>query len=540
MAHAASQFAAQRRMGPANALLALGFVAAIATPGLMTLSGRSNADDVAFEFRRPAPAPTLTSDPATWSAFPKAFESFFGDRYGLRGDLLRLRARMHWFGLQSSPSTMVVRGEGDWIFLTASGALGNGSGDIPMTDGEIDSWLAFLERRRASLAERGIVYVFAFAPEKSSVYPEYLPWNHARQGVRRVDQLLAAARARGHDHVLDLTDALVREKGADTGDNFAYYPLGTHWSARGAVAGATAIVERLAELGSPARMPPRDRLVTRLEPSAPGDSLDTRLYLQGDLHQSAYEAFYGGDFDARAVDSDDSTRSTLWRRPGAPGGSLLVFHDSFGQGLAPLLATAFGKSVWEWRRFDPARVEELAPNAVVEVFVERVLVSALPDFDDPLDQTWLQAAFADVADADLVIEGDTWHRRLEPRKGALLVDDEEGQGEGVSATLVQEKRGSDAFLDLGGLAPGRAYVLRLECTAPSAGSLSIHAPYTTGPRAHSVDAFHLETYNLAKGAQVLYVHLPAQRTGDHVALTTNGTPRALRLGKLEARALPPR
>lgn len=540
MAHDASQFAAQRRVGPANALLAFGFVATIATPGLMTLSGRSNADDVAFEFRRPAPAPTLTRDPETWSAFPKAFESFFGDRYGLRGDLLRLRARMHWFGLQSSPSTMVVRGEGDWIFLTASGALGNGSGDIPMTDGEIESWLAFLERRRARLAELGIVYLFAFAPEKSSVYPEYLPWNHARRGVRRVDQLLAAARARRHEHVLDLTDALVREKQADTGDNFAYYPLGTHWSARGAVAGATAIVERLAELGSPARMPPRDRLVTRLEPAAPGDSLDTRLYLQGDLHQSAYEAFYGGDFDARAVDSDDSTRSTLWRRPGAPGGLLLVFHDSFGQGLAPLLATAFGKSVWEWRRFDPARVEELAPNAVVEVFVERVLVSALPDFDDPLDRTWLQAAFEAAAETELVIEGAAWHRRLEPRKGAMLVDDAEGQGERGIVTLVQEKRGSDAFLDLSGLDPGVAYVLRLECVAPSAGSVSIHAPYTTGPKALSVDAFHLETHDLAQGAQVLHIHLPAQRTGTHIALTTNGTPRALQLGKLEARALPPR
>lgn len=532
--------AAWRHHPFAARVLVVLFCTGLVLPGGLALIGAGDPDAVAFEFRRPAPAPQWNRSVASWRAFPRGFESYFGDRYALRSELLSLRARLHWNLLGSSPSPLVVRGKDDWIFLTASHALPNAAGKVPMTFAEVDNFLAAAKRRRDLLAQRGIHYLFAFVPEKSSVYPEFLPWNHVRKGQRRVDQIMERAAELGLDFVLDTTDAVVAAKDVDgvREDDYTFFPLGTHWTSRGAAAAGRAIADRWAAAGLPARLPDPSELRFDHVPNGISDLWDTRLYLVGAVGQETYEGIWSRGRAAEPGESIEAARAAMWRRPGAPAKKLLVFHDSNGPAVQPTLATAFQESRWEWRRYEQQSVEEFEPEAVLELFSERHLLMSLPYQDDPAAQPDLARLFAQAEPPALAVEPSDWSERLEPENGARLLLDAPGYP-GL-AVLVFEGREGYFRLQLPELETGRDWILRLDCAARSDGAVGVTYTWRSAGDVYPIESNHAQRFSLASGNQSVYIHLSHQRVGTEVGLSTGGTPRALRIDRLEARALPHR
>jgi hypothetical protein len=60
-------------------------------------------------------------------------------------------------------------------------------------------------------------------------------------------------------------------------------------------------------------------------------------------------------------------------------GTALVFRDSYGEALMPWISSMFKRTVWVWTyQFSEQAVLKERPDVVIEVLVERVLMSIPP------------------------------------------------------------------------------------------------------------------------------------------------------------------
>ena len=118
-------------------------------------------------------------DPGNLAEFPRAFDEFFTDRFRFRSLLIRAHNLTRVLGFGVSPIPQVVIGKRGWLFYGRENATRNVidyyRSVVPFTPAELENWRKTLEARRDWLATRGIAYLVVMVPNKSTIYPEYLP-----------------------------------------------------------------------------------------------------------------------------------------------------------------------------------------------------------------------------------------------------------------------------------------------------------------------------------------------------------------------------
>jgi alginate O-acetyltransferase complex protein AlgJ len=338
--------------------------------------GRDN-HVAAMENRNPAAwpgAPRSLGELATW---PERFGLFFADHFGLRPELVAIRARLGERLLKKSISPLVVFGSQGWQFYAGNRSLENHLHEIPFSAADLDEWAARLKAREAWFAARGIAYLYDDAPDKASIYPEYMPPALVPgSGQTRLDQL--DQRLSGDPGLLDLRSALLAGKPAGQ----LYFKADTHWNDLGAYVGYRAIMRRLG-------LPPLERDPRRLVPirvrvdiariSAVARTEPTTLY------RRRCTAARPSGFDPAVFDRQRRNRQPAYTIPGTVcptgHGRLLIFHDSFATGLAPYLSDTFARVVYVWRTPSFAAMQAMAaaehPSVVIEERVERFLPQPL-------------------------------------------------------------------------------------------------------------------------------------------------------------------
>src|SRR5690349_15101376 len=147
----------------ADKLLIALFLAAIVVPLLDGWLRPSSERTFVAEHRRPNPKPVLKLDLATLTDYPRKFNAWYGDTFGLRDKLVRLHNEFKWFVLGVSPTSTLVLGEGDWVEFTWFNTIPVYRGVAGFEERELEDWRALLEYRRDWLAKRGIAYLFAIA-----------------------------------------------------------------------------------------------------------------------------------------------------------------------------------------------------------------------------------------------------------------------------------------------------------------------------------------------------------------------------------------
>lgn len=479
-----------------NALILL-FAAALCAPALDAWMRPQARRDVEVEARLPEPLPALPVTFEAARAVPRGIERWWGDALGFRDVLLRCGSRMRFQVFRVAPGEPVLVGRDDWIFPTLLGIVDASRGRARLTRARLEAWRKALESRRAFCRELGAEYCVAFAPEKGSIYPERLPepWRPIGPGVQ--DQFVGWLEEHSDLRAIDLRPALLEAKARDQGADFAYYPLGTHWTDRGGLAVERVLVEAL-RARVPGLAPVEDaEPVWELDPEQ-GDSWAQRLRLAGILRQEArVDPRMQREFDGRVERDGHVARMTN----GDGGGpSLLVFHDSFGDRVQKLLARRFGRSTFVGSpRFDPAIVRDARPSVVLELFAERRLLLDLP------------AALAEGTHAGLARELDAsteTHFVLElPRDAARVrgVDGTRATLEGA-ALVVERGTGSAGLVEIEvpPFPSGRACLVRVEIESPRADKLDVLYRTRGQPRFHR--------------GQVASVRTPAGRAVVHLEI----------------------
>jgi hypothetical protein len=320
-----------------------------------------------------------------------SLERYCTDRIAFRWELLGVANSLRSvLGMPSRPEQVVVGVDGWWFFGNASErGIDQHRGLRTLTPEQLSSLLAYWEKIRAALAERGIPFLVVIAPDKHAVYAEYLPPHLAKAGIGPTDQLMASDL--GELRVLDLRPAMREAKHAS--DLLLYHKNDSHWNDHGAY---VAFREIMKALGVPGGFEARSTDFVRTM-SSRGDLValvGTHIAGPSETCGIRDEVFAGqvevqsiGSPQVRTLPAAKLVRLTdehsFIVRNRARTGSVLVLGDSFTNKLARYFSSSFGKSIYHhyFHLGDSGElsvmdlVDQHRPDAVVFEMVGRLLVT---------------------------------------------------------------------------------------------------------------------------------------------------------------------
>lgn len=325
-----------------------------------------------FTVRGPWPggaALHLPQPPAfPYRIYPRVFrdiDRWFVGHVGMRLPLLAIGSSFHTGLLKRSTDARVVIGREGWLYWTDSGAdqpdnMADFNGLTRLSSDEIARIEILAHRMHDQLAACGIAALLVIAPNKQSIYPEFLSSTLVRPQTR-FDDALGRFDDLTRSMILDLRPPLRAAKINPVGLPL-YYKTDTHWNKLGAFFGYRAMIEALARTSS--------RLETDLA-ALDRYAVATRPYSDGDLGAAMLAA--PNWYDDIEIDLSQKPSFSL---AAAPEGRLLLIGDSFSYVLPEFFEAHFAAVHRVNRDNIPAHPwpdTSLAPAAVILEIVERGL-----------------------------------------------------------------------------------------------------------------------------------------------------------------------
>ncbi|MGI1658568.1 MAG: alginate O-acetyltransferase AlgX-related protein [Desulfitobacterium sp.] len=304
----------------------------------------------------------------------KEYEKYFNDHFGFRDQLIYFNNLLNVKCFKVSTNPLVIIGENNWLYYTGDKSLEDYKGLSRFTSDELEIIRRNLETEKEWLAKRGIQFLVVVAPNKESIYPEYLPNNIRKiNDGTRLEQLKSYLQEKSDINVLDLRTPLLEHKG----NSLLYYRTDTHWNEYGAFVAYQQIINELQK---------EDR---NLKPNSYTDfsvvsetkklRLDLANMLAMDLSDEMISFKPNNPWKASFVEVDKTLypNSELLiakeiDNKNAP--RLLMFRDSFTNNMVDFLSEHFSRSTYVWDySFNPEVIELESPDIVILEIVERAL-----------------------------------------------------------------------------------------------------------------------------------------------------------------------
>jgi alginate O-acetyltransferase complex protein AlgJ len=386
-----------------TALLLIGAV----LPGAYSLS-TPDREKSFTEGRSLATTPSLPTDLKTLRSWPREFDKAWADQLGFRDELFRIHARTQ-VALGVSPTQNVIVGTDNWLYFRSPNVPGLVGAEL-LGATRLEDWHTGASNRVDFLSPLGIPYLMVIEPEKSTVYPQFIPSRYrSRLQTTRIDQVVARAREESRIPLLDLRGRF--RTAAIKNPHALYYKTDSHWNLRGADLAQFEIAQVL-----------RDQLVD-LEPTLIGDvqthlllgdripngDLASMLSLGNSLQEEIVPALnlepglcrrlpdalrlteignclspaptcsrreITNPFGLKGAFGLPAARAFEVRCPEAPiDATVLVFRDSYFSEVQPLFSRYFTRTAYVWSAATPSRLQyftnRIHPAVVIEARVER-------------------------------------------------------------------------------------------------------------------------------------------------------------------------
>ncbi len=352
------------------------FVVVVALPSLFWLLGKETFFENT-EKRKLAAFPTWSWSLDSIEKFPKKFEAYYGDHFGLRTEMVKVNnyAKREW--LKVSGVRKVVIGKQNWLFFAGEKAIEDYRAEHPFTPEELQVIEQNLRYHQEQLSQKGIPFVVVIVPNKHTIYPEYLPnYIVKTNNPSRADQVVNILSNTSVQYI-DLRAPLQQHKSKTQ----LYYRTDTHWNDIGGYIGYVQVMQHLMRVGIQPRVVMAEHLTVE----------------QADLTGDLVRALSLNEFDSepfiRCEPTLDKERvENTFKHLGNTGNhnlfkvnnealpKLLMFHDSFGQTIRKYSSYGFKESVFVWNhRINHKLIEEYQPDVVVLEVVERYLPALLKD-----------------------------------------------------------------------------------------------------------------------------------------------------------------
>jgi hypothetical protein len=314
--------------------------------------------------------------------FPQEFEAYYNDHFTLRSTLIRLYNKFKLMVLDESPQDDVVMGDEGWMFYAGDHILEDIFALEPFSQAELEVRRRIIEGKRDWLAEQGAAYLFVVAPNKHSIYREFMPEDYRRlSGRSRFDQLIEYLKRHSDIELIDLRPPLLSVK--DQYDLF--YRTDSHWNKFGGFFAYRHIMPEINRLLEHWDAQPYDisdyTITSSMEE---GGDLAKVLALEDSFKQEFFN--FQPQFEScLATREEPNYLGRKWKNA-APviyeceraAGKMVVFHDSFIGNIRPFITEHFKKSVFLFlyhHDFDTLKYVVTAerPDLVVEQIQERFL-----------------------------------------------------------------------------------------------------------------------------------------------------------------------
>lgn len=314
-------------------------------------------NDVSTEKRKLSGTPKIKTDDGKLNfGYFDDFETYFSEHFALRQQLVTLDGyfKSKIFGTSSNDDVIV--GKDGWLYY---GETVNDFLNIDtLSDRGINNIKNNLEIISDYCKQNEVKFVFTVAPNKNSVYPEYMPANYFPTGNSNNYERLYGSFSEDFPYC-DMKEVIL-----STESNIPlYHKKDTHWNNLGAYAGHTRLMEMLDVEKCPSgnwtvRNDRKSDLADMIYPTGKAD--DTQVYTDYNFQYQYLGRFTG---------FDDITIKTFCE---GKTGSLLMFRDSYGEAVLPYIAECFGSA--EFSRSVPYRLDNIgnggADNVILEI-VER-------------------------------------------------------------------------------------------------------------------------------------------------------------------------
>ncbi len=314
----------------------------------------------------------------------KRWRAYYEDYFRPRHQLIYLNNYLYakYFGI--SPLPIVLIGKQGWLFM---GKQNERVDEIryyrslePFSPEELEHWRLALEKRRDWLAARGIRYLFVIAPNKSTIYPEFLP-GHIRPArpQSRLDRLVDYLQKHSDCSILDLRGAMLAAKK----ERLIYRKTDSHWNKYGAYLAYREIMKTLAKYFPEAAPLDISNFKIYINDRNGGD-LAIMLFLHTNIFREKVIEMKSR-FPLQAKSGElikgkfPGVKQSVHENPGAKLGTVLVVHDSFAARLKSFLSEHFKRTIYlrDWNLgFYTNLIKKEKPVVVIEEMAERFLLSA--------------------------------------------------------------------------------------------------------------------------------------------------------------------
>jgi hypothetical protein len=316
------------------------------------------------------------------STYLVGLENYFDDHFGFRKRLIRWNNRWKFKIFNESPISLALQGNEGWLYWAGDNMLANYEGTRHFDEDTLKDWQKLLEARRDWITARGGKYIFVVAPDKQSIYPEYLPeWVAKSSKPLKLDQFLAYMGLHSTVEILDLRPSLIAAK--ETGVTFLQ--TDTHWNNFGAFAAYQQLIQTLQNQLPDLKPIPLDafdrkRIVGR------GGDLAVCLEQEDEIQETQQVQFNPRfplapikPLNPASFGQDMIATAAVTENPRAVGKTVL-FRDSFAEAWIPFLGYNFHEVIYlrqpEW---DKHLLEREKPDVVIDEMVERLFDNQNPE-----------------------------------------------------------------------------------------------------------------------------------------------------------------
>ena len=280
------------------------------------------------EKRDLAAFPTLWGEEGINTAFFSELDTYLADHLPGRSAIISLNNLFKAKVFSTSDEEKIVVGREDWLYFAET--LPDYTRESRLSDGDLDRLITTLSLMRESVEQAGGTFVFTVAPNKNTLYPDYMPPYAVADlpsNLERISQRLAES---GY-----YTDLLtLREQSEEQ----LYHKRDSHWNNLGAYYAFDRLLQTAGQ-----------------DNPIPLGPVTWEKSWRGDLEDMIFPALSYMDDQATVYTDWHYTITSRYRGPEdilittenpAVTGNLRMFRDSFGNALLPYLAESYGTATF--------------------------------------------------------------------------------------------------------------------------------------------------------------------------------------------------
>lgn len=321
--------------------------------------------------------PSLTKNGKINENFGNEFDAWFTQQMPFRTEIITAN-NMVSSNILGKSANGVITGSDGWIFSEET--VDDYIGTMP-SERAIHNIAETLRIMQHYTTEHGADFVFAAAPNKNSIYPEYMPKGYIRSDKNTLTVLEKYLEEYSVNYV-SLKDEMKKQK--ENGQQI-YLKCDTHWNNLGALYGYNAIMNNLgneyetfAGLDYTTKNNWYGDISKMLYPSAPKSCV--QYYFDTDLTSVRFlqpRSQLSNDRLMSELMSDREEQDSIIRTVNTKGkGSLYISRDSFCRAMLPFLTVNYRNTyITRYRSFNLTDIDIKHYDDVIYEMVERNLTS---------------------------------------------------------------------------------------------------------------------------------------------------------------------